>query len=72
MQGPGDEMRDLVVLNVTTETVHMIHMVLYDVFDYFGYMSVDTCLHICLFDSRLFPEMLQKYQPQKSFAPLQV
>lgn len=24
MQGPGDEMRDLVVLNVTTETVHMI------------------------------------------------
>ena len=70
MQGPGDEMRDLVVLNVTTETVHMIHMVLYDVFDYFGYMSVDTYLHICLFDSRLFREMLQKYQPQKIICTL--
>ena len=85
-------MRDLVVLNVTTETVHMV---LYDVFDYFGYtvtiMSVDTYTHIyvynvyiyiyillylyictkniCLFDS--LPEMLQNYQPQRSFAPLE-
>ena len=70
MQGPGDEMRDLVVLNVTTETVHKIHMVLYDGFDYFGYMSVDTYLHICLFDSRLFQEILRKVSATKIICTL--
>ena len=48
-------MRDLVVLNVTTETVHMV---LYDVFDYFGYtviiMSVDTYTHIYVYNVYIY------------------
>jgi len=79
MQGPGDEMRDLVVLNVTTETVHMIHMVLYDGFDYFGYMSVDTYLHIYLY-IRIYASLTlpssqkccKSISHKKSFAPLEV